>query len=120
MVDRLSPMEVTDAVRKKYHISLYDVGDLTTEIGYRYEGSEQSKEVKERTIAYIQEIYAKRPDYALSSLLNEEIRFILTQKYGNQFIEEYVAGISKQELEVIRQEAVARVVEERVLRNGEV
>lgn len=120
VVDRLSPMEVTDAVRKKYHISLYDVGDLTTEIGYLYEGSEQSKEVKERTITYIQEIYAKRPDYALSSLLNEEIRFILTQKYGNQFIKEYVAGISEQELVVIRQEAVARVVEERVLRNGEV
>lgn len=120
VVDRLSPMEVNEAVQNKYHISLYNIGDLTTEIGYLYEGFDQSKEVKERTIAYIKEIYANRPDYALSSLLNEEIRFILTQKYGNQFIKEYVAGTGEQELEVIRHEALLRVVEERVLRNGDI
>lgn len=120
VVDRLSPIEVNDTIREKYHISLYDVGDLTTEIGYLYEGSDQSKEVKQRTIAYIQEVYAKRSDYALSSLLNEEIRFILTQKYGNHFIEEYIAELGEKELEIIRQEAAERVVEERVLRSGEV
>lgn len=120
VVDRLSPMEVDDIIRSKYHISLYDIGDLTTEIGYLYEGCNQNKKVKLRTIGYIKDIYSKRPDYALSSLLNEEIRFVLTQKYGNQFIAEYISGLSEKELAVIEKEAMGRVVEERVLRNSEV
>lgn len=120
VVDRLSPMEVNDIIQSKYHISVYDIGDLTTEIGYLYEGCNQNKEVKLRTIGYIEDIYSKRPDYALSSLLNEEIRFVLTQKYGNQFITEYISGLSEKELEVIEKEAIERVVEERVLRNSEV
>lgn len=120
VVDRLSPMEVDDIIRSKYHISLYDIGDLTTEIGYLYEECNQNKKVKLRTIGYIKDIYSKRPDYALSSLLNEEIRFVLTQKYGNQFIAEYISGLSEKELAVIEKEAMGRVVEERVLRNSEV
>ena len=56
----------------------------------------------------------------MSSLLNEEIRFVLTQKYGNQFIAEYISGLSEKELAVIEKEAMGRVVEERVLRNSEV
>ena len=120
VVDRLSPIEVNDIIRSKYHISLYDIGDLTTEIGYLYEGCNQNKKVKLRTIGYIKEIYSKRPDYALSSLLNEETRFVLTQKYGNQFITEYISGLSEKELVVIEKEAIERVVEERVLRNSEV
>ena len=120
VVDKLSPMEVDDIIRSKYHISLYDIGDLTTEIGYLYEGCNQNKKVKLRTIDYIKDIYSKRPDYALSSLLNEEIRFVLTQKYGNQFIAEYISGLSEKELAVIEKEAMGRVVEERVLRNSEV
>lgn len=118
VVDRLSPMEVDDAVRDKYHISLYEIGDLTTEIGYLYKGSNQNKEVKLRTIGYIEDIYKKRPDYAVSSLLNEEIRFVLTQKYGNKFIMEYVSKIEKKKLKEIEKEAIERVVEERVLRNS--
>lgn len=120
VVDRLSPMEVNDVIRNKYHISLYEIGDLTTEIGYLYEGYNQNKEVKLRTIDYIEDIYSKRPDYAVSSLLNEEIRFVLTQKYGNKFIMEYISRIAKNELEEIEKEAIDRVVEERVLRNSEV
>ncbi len=120
VVDRLSPMEVNDSIRSKYHISLYDIGDLTTEIGYLYEGCNQNKEVKLRTIEYIKDIYSKRPDYALSSLLNEEIRFVLTQKYGNQFITNYISNLSEKEITVIEKEALGRVIEERVLRNSEV
>ena len=120
VVDKLSPMEVNDTIRNKYHITLYDIGDLTTEIGYLYKGINQNKEVKLRTIGYIKEIYLKRPDFALSSFLNEEIRFVLVQKFGNKFIEKYVSGLNRKEVELIREEAIGRVVEERVLRNSEV
>lgn len=120
VVDKLSPMEVNDTIRNKYHITLYDIGGLTTEIGYLYKGINQNKEVKLRTIGYIKEIYLKRPDFALSSLLNEEIRFVLVQKFGNKFIEKYVSGLNRKEVELIREEAIGRVVEERVLRNSEV
>lgn len=107
-------------MHNKYNISLYNIGDLTTEVGYLYKGKDQTKDAKIRTITYIKEIYSKRPDYALSSLLNEEIRFALTQKYGNKFIERYIAESSTEKLEFIKKEAIARVVEERVLRNSEV
>lgn len=120
VVDKLSPMELDESMHNKYNISLYNIGDLTTEIGYLYKGKDQTKDVKIRTITYIKEIYSKRPDYALSSLLNEEIRFALTQKYGNKFIERYIAESNTEKLEYIKKEAIARVVEERVLRNSEV
>lgn len=120
VVDKLSPMELDKSMHNKYNISLYNIGDLTTEVGYLYKGKDQTKDAKIRTITYIKEIYSKRPDYALSSLLNEEIRFALTQKYGNKFIERYIAESSTEKLEFIKKEAIARVVEERVLRNSEV
>ncbi|MCL2065214.1 MAG: hypothetical protein FWG98_12725 [Candidatus Cloacimonetes bacterium] len=86
VVDCYSPIHLNNNVRKKYNITLLDEPlRLSTEIPYLSD-SEWSKDViQKRAEEYTKKIYKARKDLALSSSLNEEERFILSDYFGNNF-----------------------------------
>ena len=119
VVDRLSPVHLNHRLHKKYNIKLFEVGDLTTEVGYTQNSIDCRQINKKRTSEYIYELYSKRPDYALCSLLSEEIRLILTESFGNTFANEYISSVSDERIEEIIKKSIEYLIEERVIRRAE-
>lgn len=121
VIDKLSPIHINPNMHTKYGITLFDVGDLTTEIGYLQNGIDLRNNNKLRTASYIKDLYSKRTDYAIGSLLSEEARMILTATFGNSFVRDYVDLISKVRLKYLVNRATAHLIDERVTRKaGEV
>lgn len=119
VVDKYSPLHVDAAIKSKYCIKLFDVGDMTTEIGYSMGGKDLRSRVQKRTKQYAKEIYNNRPDLALTTLLIDEIRFALTCKFGNNFAQEFIPMCEKSQIKTIIDEAIRNCYEERVKRQLE-
>ena len=119
VIDRLSPIHVDPEMHKKYGISIFEIGDLTTEVGYTIEGKDIRNESKERTAKYISDMLNDRPDYALTALLSEESRMVLSDCFGNQFAHEYIGASSLSSIERLVNKAKEMLIEERVLRRIE-
>lgn len=116
LVDRFSPIHLDSAITKKYKITLYDKGDMTTEIGYKYQNSDTFNAYKKRTKGYLESIFFKRSDLAISSLLNEETRLILTSKLGNDFLGKYIQLGNSKNINKIKRYAVDKTASERIFR----
>ena len=67
----------------------------------------------------IYELYNKRPDYALCSLLSEEIRLILTASFGNTFANEYINSVPNERIKEIIKKSTEYLIKERVIRRTE-
>lgn len=119
VVDKLSPIHMDEDMHKKYRITLFDVGDLTTEVGYLHDGVDIRKANKDRTAAYIKELYSKRVDYAICSLLSEETRLVLTATFGNSFVNDYITLVSEARISELVERSIANIIEERVTRRIE-
>ena len=119
VVDRLSPMHILPELHTKYCISLYEKGDLTTEIGFLYKGEDIGNSVRQRTQQYIEELYSQRGDYALSAMMDEETRFILCSVFGNDFAQKAHSMLEYDLQRRIYDLATNRSTEERVVRGGE-
>lgn len=118
VVDRLSPMEKEPEIIKKYDITLYSKGDLTTEKGFLFRGMNIDATVKKRTEQYIEKIYRSRGDFALTAMLDEETRLILCSFFGNDFAKQAFSLLSKEDKELVYKMSTCRSTEERVLRNS--
>ena len=116
VVDRLSPIHVSKKMQTKYSISLFNIGDLTTEIGYLQNSTDIREVNKSRTASYIKSLYSARADYALCSLLSEEARMILTTIFGNGFARDYIAKISESKKNSLISRSTAHLIDERVSR----
>ncbi len=116
LVDRFSPIHLDPKVRIKYKISLYDKGDMTTEFGYKYKGKVIFSDNKNRTKMYLKSIFSKRPDLAISSLLNEETRLILASTFGNTFLNKYMRIATPENISTIIAHAVEKTASERIYR----
>ncbi|GHV92927.1 hypothetical protein AGMMS50268_34300 [Spirochaetia bacterium] len=118
VIDRLSPIHIDENTRKKYNVTIFEIGDLTTEVGYSYHGIIGNTGAKKRTKQYIKRLYKERPDLAVCSLLAEEIRFILACKFGNNFAKQFIAHCDDDNIKKICDEAIERAINERVIRGG--
>ena len=88
VVDACSPIHLNDSIRRKYNIALLDEPfRLSTEIPYLSTPEWAKEETQKRAENYTRKIYNVRNDLALSSLLNEEERFILSDCFGSNFIQ---------------------------------
>ena len=119
VIDRLSPIHIEKNMHKKYGITIFDIGDLTTEVGYLHDGLDERPSNKLRTAGYIKELYSKRPDFAICSLLSEEARLVLTTTFGNQFAINYILSVSSDKIKELIEKSTARLIEERVVRRTE-
>ncbi len=121
VIDKLSPVHVDQNMHMKYGITLFDVGDLTTEVGYLQNGTDTRNDSKHRTAKYIRELYSKRKDFAICSLLSEEVRLILTATFGNSFANDYIALVPPARINELVNRSTVGLIEERVSRRtGEV
>lgn len=119
VIDRLSPMHLDERMHSKYDITLFEIGNLTTEVGYLKNGVDERGVNKQRTAQYIRELYMQRPDYAICSLLSEEARLVLTTIFGNKFALNYVEIASKEKIMELIEKSTAHLIEERVNRRTE-
>jgi radical SAM superfamily enzyme YgiQ (UPF0313 family) len=119
VVDKDSPIHLNDDIRSKYGIQLLDVGDMTTEIGYTINGRDVRNRTQKRTRRYAEKIYNMRPDLALSTLFNDEIRFILACEFGNNFANEFISMCNKDKINNIIDKAIMKCYEERINRKLE-
>lgn len=119
VIDCLSPIHVNNNMHKKYNISLFNAGDLTTEVGYKHDGRDKRRENKKRTGNYICNLYKERPDYALCSLLSEEARLILTDIFGNKFARDYLKNKSTEKIDLLVNRSIETLIENRVSRRIE-
>ncbi len=116
VIDKDSPIHKNSLVRKKYNVTLKNIGDTTTEIGYLLKGKDVRAENRKRTSNYITIIFNSRPDLALNYLINEETRFILSCKFGNKFASEYIRLSSVDKIHEIVNRAINKNIEERIER----
>ncbi len=116
LVDRYSPIHLNSNITEKYKITLFNKGDMTTEIGYKYRNIDTFNSNKNRTKSYLESIFLKRPDLAISSLLNEEIRLVLTSKFGHDFTRTYIQASSIEHVSSIVGHAVYKTASERIFR----
>lgn len=116
VVDRLSPIEVNDDVRSKYDIELFEVGDMTTEVGYTYKGCDIRSEARQRAFAYTEAIFSARPDLAVTSLLDEETRCVMVDGFGNRFGARLAADLSGVQLRSVLLRAMKRCEAEKIER----
>lgn len=86
VVDCHSPIHLNNDIRKKYNITLLEEPlRLSTEIPYLSDFEWSKDVIQKRAEEYTKKIFETRKDLALSSLLNEEERFILSDFFGNDF-----------------------------------
>lgn len=86
VVDSHSPIHLNDNIRKKYNVTLLEEPlRLSTEISYLSDFEWSKGVIQKRAVNYTKKIFETRKDLALSSLLNEEERFILSDFFGNDF-----------------------------------
>lgn len=117
VVDRGSPIHIKEAVRKKYAIEIFEIGNMTTEIGYLINKKDVRGSIKNRAENYLSEVFTRRPDLALTSLLSDDIRFILTCVHGNNFAQEYMKKLKNEEDIInITRKAIRKCKEERIER----
>lgn len=119
VIDRNSPIHLKPMLHKKYDITLFDVGDLTTEVGYKHGDTDIRKENKTRVAEMIKGLYKQRLDYALCSLISEENRLVLSTVFGNAFAQKYVCSLSPGERHELLQRSTAHLIDERVTRRVE-
>jgi hypothetical protein len=118
VVDRMSPMHVEGAMHEKYGIRVFEMGDLTTEVGYApvRPGDPSKEDGVDRASTYTRAIFEQRPDLAIASLLTEEQRFFLVATFGRQFTSEYLASIASSRRDELVAAGLQRSVEEKVER----
>ena len=116
LVDLYSPIHSNSTIRNKYKITLFSKGDLTTEIGYKYNNNIIFNDNKQRTKIHLNSLFSRRHDLAISSLLSEETRFILTSKFGNSFMKEYITLLDESNLQSLIAKAIKKTTEERIER----
>ena len=116
VADMHSPMHVSPAVRAKYGVKLFSIGDMTTEFGYRVNGRDERAAARARVASYIEELYTKRPDLAIMSTLNDELRFVLATRFGSTFAQDVVSkhAVSGQ---LAKEGAILKAINERVNRS---
>lgn len=85
VLEMYSPMHEDPELHVKYDIQPFSQGDLTTMVGFLHRGRDISGEVRERAANFTDQIFKARPDLAITSLLNEESRFVLCDTFGNNF-----------------------------------
>jgi hypothetical protein len=116
VVDRLSPIEVSSEVRSKYDIELFEIGDMTTEVGYTYKGRDVRAESRRRAASYTESIFSARPDLAVTALLDEETRCVMVDSFGNRFGARLAAELPSPQLRSILKLAMERCEAEKIER----
>jgi hypothetical protein len=115
LVDMHSPIDVANNIFNKYDIELARIGDMTTEIEHLVHGKNQKEHVTERCATHLRLLYGERPDLALTSVLSDELRLILTAHFGNSFAQEAVRN-PKIDLAYIKNIALGKTLRERIAR----
>ena len=118
VADMHSPIHREPGLRLKYGLELFRIGDMTTEFGYTVNGLDVRDEARSRCSSSLASLYEHRPDLALTSLLNDELRFILAAQFGNTFAKEAMLSLRTDE-GGIRQSALRRGIDERIIRTLE-
>lgn len=117
LIDKNSPTHLSGSVREKYGINkIFEIGDMTTEIGYLFKNKDIKEGTKLKSKKYINQVFRARPDLALNFLMNEELRFILACEFGNNFSKSYLAKCSIQKIQEIIERALRKNFDERIER----
>jgi hypothetical protein len=117
VVDRLSPIEVDPGIRAKYDIDLFEVGDMTTEVGFLYKGRDVRAEGRDRAADFTAQVFSARPDLGLTALLDEETRCVMADAFGNDFGANLAIALSEAEVRSLIAFANQRCANEKIERS---